>query len=59
MSTKQVLRQGRRIVGFVWNDPALGWSYAFGRPSQSEFAAFSGNIPLTKEQAIARVLGKA
>jgi hypothetical protein len=54
----ELIKEGRRVKGFVWDSPA-GWKYAFGTPSQpGGYIAFGGNKePLTKEQAIERIKG--
>lgn len=42
---KQVLKQGRKILGFVFEDKN-GWAYAFGSPNQiGGYIAFSPGRP--------------
>lgn len=49
----EVIKDGRRIVGFVEEQKDGSWTYAFGKPSQREYIAF--NVP-DKNTAIKRIL---
>jgi len=35
-----LVKSGRKILGFVWEDVGGDWWYAFGKPSQSNYIAF-------------------
>jgi hypothetical protein len=37
---KHIVRNGKKIKGFVWMDSAGLWWYAFGKPSQVSYMAF-------------------
>jgi hypothetical protein len=37
---KHLVKNGRKIKGFVWQDTKGLWWYAFGKPSQDEYMAF-------------------
>lgn len=37
---KHLVKNGRRIKGFVWEDSNGVWWYAFGKPSQDNYIAF-------------------
>lgn len=49
---KNLVKKGRRIIGFVWQDKNGQHWYAFGKPSQSQYISFACN---SIEQGIARV----
>jgi hypothetical protein len=36
----EVVRDGRRIIGFIEQQKDGSWGYAFGRPSQPSFLMF-------------------
>lgn len=36
-----LVKEGRRVKGFVYQDSNGQWWYAFGRPSQDDYIAFS------------------
>lgn len=36
-----LVKSGRKILGFVWEDVGRNWWYAFGKPSQSNYIAFA------------------
>jgi len=40
---KRIVRNGRRIVGFVYLNAQGEYWYAFGRPSQDNYIAFKCN----------------
>lgn len=49
---KTLVKNGRRILGFVWQKEDGTYWYAFGRPSADQYIAFGCN---SIEQGIARV----
>ena len=49
---KNLVKRGRRIIGFVWQDKNGQHWYAFGKPSQNQYIAFACN---SIEQGVARV----
>lgn len=40
MRNKVIVKDGKRIIGFVYKDMEGNFWYAFGRPSQSNYIAF-------------------
>ena len=38
---KYIVRNGKKIKGFVYQKSDNSWWYAFGRPSQDSYIAFS------------------
>lgn len=38
---KYVVKNGNKIKGFVYQDSNKKWWYAFGKPSQDNYIAFS------------------
>lgn len=49
---KNLVKRGRKIIGFVWQDKNGQHWYAFGKPSQSQYISFACN---SIEQVVARV----
>ena len=49
---KYLVKNGRKIKGFVWQDNKNQWWYAYGRPSQDNYIAFACR---DKEHGIANV----
>lgn len=49
---KHLVKRGKKILGFVYQDAKQQWWYAFGRPSQSDYMAFACN---SMEQGIAKI----
>jgi len=49
---KHIVKDGRRIKGFVWQKSDGTWWYAFGKPSQASYIAFACR---DKEHGIANV----
>ena len=49
----EVIRDGRRIIGFIEQQKDGSWGYAFGKPSQSSFLMFYTD---TKDKAVSRVM---
>lgn len=48
----RILKRGRKIAGWVDQDSRGGWRYNVGKPSDCEYATFSGgNSPLTEADA--------
>lgn len=39
-STKEVIKDGKRIIGFIEQQKDGSWGYAFGKPSQPSFLMF-------------------
>lgn len=37
---KHLVKNGKKIKGFVWQDKNKDFWYAFGKPSQSNYMAF-------------------
>lgn len=48
----EVIRDGRRIIGFIEEKPNDEWSYAFGKPSQRSYISFT---VATKEIALSKL----
>lgn len=38
---KHLVKSGRRIKGYVYQDQEGGWWYALGKPSQTDYIAFA------------------
>ena len=38
---KHLVKLGRKILGFVYQDKQGVWWYAFGKPSQSSYISFA------------------
>jgi hypothetical protein len=38
---KELVKIGRKIIGFTWQDQKGQYWFAFGKPSQSEYIAFA------------------
>lgn len=51
-STKEVIKDGKHIIGFIQQQQDGSWGYAFGKPSQPSFLMF---YVKTKEEARSRV----
>ena len=49
----EVIRDGRRIIGFIEQQKDGSWGYAFGKPSQPSFLMFYTD---TKDKAVSRVM---
>ena len=49
---KYLVKNGRKIKGFVYQDSQQNWWFAFGRPSQDNYIAFACR---SKEHGIASV----
>ena len=49
----EVIRDGRRIIGFIEQQKDGSWGYAFGKPSQPSFLMFYTD---TEEKAVSRIL---
>ena len=49
----EVIRDGRRIIGFIKKQKDGSWGYAFGKPSQPSFLMFYTD---TEEKAVSRIL---
>lgn len=49
----EVVRNGRRIIGFIEKQKDGSWGYAFGKPSQPSFLMFYTD---TKDKAVSRVM---
>lgn len=50
------LKKGNRILGYVGETMSEGWSYTIGKPSDATVATFTGNVPLTENQARERLM---
>ena len=48
----EVIRDGRRIIGFIKEEPNGEWSYVFGKPSQRSYISFT---VATKEIALSKL----
>ena len=48
----EVIKDGRRIIGFIEEETNGEWSYVFGKPSQRSYAKFT---VATKEIALSRL----
>lgn len=49
---KHIVKRGRKILGFVYQDMKGHFWYAFGKPSQSNYISFYCS---SLEQGIARI----
>lgn len=38
---KHLVKNGKKIKGFVFQDPDKKWWYAFGKPSRDNYIAFA------------------
>ena len=36
----EIIKDGRRIIGFIDHEPNGEWSFVFGKPSQRSYAKF-------------------
>jgi hypothetical protein len=52
IAMKHLVKNGRKIKGFVYQDSQQNWWFAFGRPSQDNYIAFACR---SKEHGIASV----
>lgn len=50
----ELIKDGRRIIGFIDQKPNGEWSYVFGKPSQSSYIEFYTS---SREKALERVVG--
>lgn len=50
------LKRGSRILGYIGEVKNEGWAYYIGKPSDRSVSRFTGNTPLSKEQAKERLL---
>ena len=48
----EVVRNGRRIIGFIEQQKDGSWGYAFGKPSQPSFIMFYTE---SRDKAISRI----
>ena len=51
-----ILKRGNRIIGYIVETKTEGWGYIFGKPSDQNSLRFTGNDPLTEDQAKERLL---
>ena len=49
----EVIRNGRRIIGFIEQQKDGSWGYAFGKPSQPSFIMFYTD---TEDKAVSRIM---
>jgi hypothetical protein len=49
---KHLVKQGKKIKGFVYQDSSQNWWFAFGKPSQDNYISFACR---DKEHGIASV----
>lgn len=50
----ELVKDGRRIIGFIDHEQDGSWSYVFGKPSQKSYAKF---YVATEQMAKERLLG--
>lgn len=50
----ELVKNERRIIGFIDHEPNGEWSYVFGKPSQSSYIKFYTS---SREKALERVIG--
>lgn len=53
--SREMLRYNGKIVGWIEKTNNDGWAYHIGKPSDRATAKFTGNTPLTKEEAMKRL----
>ena len=49
----ELVKDGRRIIGFIEKQKDGSWGYAFGKPSQPSFLMFYTD---TKDKAVSRIM---